>query len=112
VICFPFDPTGQTGRKTKSGALARSESEKLNAWSAEIRTEIEKAGRNVKVVFWQANMLESLLLKYDASGGVRQYFFEEPILSIDWFKGHIASAIAAAGPRYTARLSIFSLREK
>src|SRR5438045_5884798 len=34
VVCFPFDPTGRTARKAKSGRPATSEIEKLELWAS------------------------------------------------------------------------------
>ena len=106
VVCFPFDPTGKTGRTTKKGRPATSESEKLAAWVAKTTKEAEKKGRDLTIELWPASKLQSLLLEHDAAGGVRHYFFSETVLSDDWFRDHLITAAKAAGPRYTAALNV------
>ncbi|PZN75205.1 MAG: hypothetical protein DM484_19375, partial [Candidatus Methylumidiphilus alinenensis] len=107
VVCFPFDRTGKTARTTRQGRPAKSDAEKLTAW---INREVNKAkldyDKDLKIELWSSSELISLLFKYDESGGIRQYFFDEQVLSTDWFKNHITSAIITAGPRYTPKLNI------
>jgi hypothetical protein len=106
IFCFPFDPTGKTGRITKSGRPAKSESQKINDWIAKATSKAKAAGRNLLLEYWPANKLQALLLEHDASGGIRQYFFSETILSTDWFKNHLGAARKVAGPRYTPELNV------
>jgi hypothetical protein len=106
IICFPFDPTGKTGRKTKKGAPAQSETEKLEKWIREAVKKANDDGRTLTIELWPATALQSLLLEHDVSGGVRHYFFYETILSTNWFKNHLTAALNAAGPRYTPELNV------
>ena len=50
---------------------------------------------------WSASEIRSLLLRHDASGGLRHFFFGTTLLSDDWFADHLQRAIDTAGPRYT-----------
>ena len=42
----------------------------------------------------------------DKSGGLREVFFNENILTRDWFLAHLDSMRATAGPRYTPELNV------
>ena len=106
IVCFPFDPTGKTGRTTKLGRPAKSEADKLDGWIAKAIKEAKDSGRDLKIELWPASTLQSLLLKHDVSGGIRQYFFNETVLSTDWFKNHVVAAAKVAGPRYTPTLNV------
>jgi len=106
IVCFPFDPTGKTGRKTKKGKPAKCQTEKLDAWIKKAIAKAKAKGRKLEIERWPVSELQSLLFQYDSSGGIRQYFFNETILSPDWFKNHVVAAIKTAGPRYTAELNV------
>lgn len=100
ILCFPFDMTGPTGRRGRSGQ------EKFEDWR---KHQIEKAaieGRQLTIEVCPASQLISLLLKFDTAGGIREFFFNQTILSTDWFSAHLDSARATAGPRYTPELNI------
>ncbi len=100
ILCFPFDMTGPTARRGRSGQ------EKFEDWR---KHQIEKAaieGRQLTIEVWPASQLISLLLKFDTAGGIREFFFNQTILSTDWFSAHLDSARATAGPRYTPELNI------
>ena len=100
VVCFPFDPTGPTARK------GRNEVEKFNAWRAKSEAAASKKGRQLVIEDWPASRLLSELLKNDASGGLRSYFFDATVFSESWFKQHLETAVLAAGPRYTPKLTV------
>ena len=100
ILCFPFDLTGPTARRGRSGQ------EKFDEWC---KSNIEKAaadGRKLIIEPWSASMLRSLLLDLDKSGGIRTFFFDHTVLSADWFAAHLSSASATAGPRYTPELNV------
>lgn len=106
VVCFPFDLTGTTGRKTVRGRPAKSGTDKFNEWvDAEVAA-AKKNGRNLVIEKWPAHELNALVLRHDASGGIRHYFFSAVTLTLAWFTRHVESAIATAGPRYTSSLSL------
>jgi hypothetical protein len=106
IVCFPFDPTGNTSRVTKPGRRAKSQSQKINDWMANATTKAQAEGLKLLLECWPANKLQSLLFEHDAAGGIREYFFSETILSTSWFKNHLTSAAKAAGPRYTPKLNV------
>jgi len=100
VLCFPFDLTGPTGRRGRSGV------EKFEAWREEQVLKAADQGRALEIEDWPASKLRSLLLDIDVSGGIRTYFFDETLLSPEWFADHLRAARATAGPRYTPELNV------
>ena len=106
IVCFPFDSTGKTGRTARQGRPAKSGSENLNTWIAKEIQSANNAGRDLTIDLWPASEIQSLLFEHDPSGGIREYFFKETILSRDWFNNHITAATKAAGPRYTPELNV------
>ena len=98
VLCFPFDLTGPTKRRGLSGT------EKFDAWR---KKQLAAAkDRDLTIEAWPASKLLELLLQYDASGGIREFFFNQKILTREWFSEHLKSAKATAGPRYTPELNV------
>lgn len=100
VVCFPFNLTGPTKRKGKSGT------EKFAEW---VQAQVEKAnqqGRTLTIEDWPASRLRELILEHDTSGGLRAFFFNHEVLSPDWFAQHLDSMRATTGPRYTADLNV------
>ncbi|MBN2285729.1 MAG: hypothetical protein JXI43_04735 [Tissierellales bacterium] len=106
IICFPFDPTGKTARTSKTGRPTKNDSEKLNEFVSKEIQNAKQNGRDLKIELWPSSKIQSILLSKDISGGIRQYFFNETILSPDWFRNHINTATKAAGPRYTCKLNV------
>ena len=100
VVCFPFDLTGPTGRRGLSGQ------EKFNNWRRSEEQKAVKEGRQLTIEAWPASMLRELLLEHDVSGGVREFFFNQQILTEEWFLEHIDLAKETAGPRYTPELNV------
>jgi len=103
VVCFPFDPTGPTARKGSNGS---NEVEKFNAWRTKSEAGARKKGRQLVIEDWPASRLLSELLRNDASGGMRSYFFDATVFSESWFKQHLEMAVLAAGPRYMPTLTV------
>ena len=100
VVCFPFDLTGPTRRRGRSGH------EKFQAWQKGEEEMAARDNRQLTIEPWAASKLRDLLLQHDASGGLQAYFFNERILTPQWFTEHLASAKATAGPRYTPTLNV------
>ena len=94
-LCFPFDLTGPTARRGRSGT------EKMHDWKTDREEAARASGRRLTIEVWSASKIRSILLTHDASGGLRYYFFGTPLLSDGWFSDHLQSAIDTAGPRYT-----------
>ena len=100
IVCFPFDLTGPTGRRGRSGQ------EKFDGWRKKYEDKAAVGGRHLTIEAWPASQLRSLLLDFDKAGGIRAFFFNEIVLSKDWFSAHLDSARATAGPRYTPELNV------
>jgi len=100
IICIPFDLTGPTGRKGKSETTRFAEY--CATWGATAKSQ----GINLKIELTSASQLTSELLRIDPNGGRRRYWFDETILSDQWFERHLHEAEHSAGPRYTRQLNI------
>lgn len=100
VICFPFNLTGPTGRRGKSGQ------EKFDEWRKMQEKEAAAGGRSLTVEAWPEARLLALILEHDASGGIREFFFNQTILTHEWFSEHLDLAKKSAGPRYTPELNV------
>lgn len=100
IVCFPFDLTGPTGRRGRSGQ------EKFDGWRKRYEDKAAVEGRHLTIEAWPASQLRSRLLDFDKAGGLRAFFFNETVLSKDWFSAHLDSARATAGPRYTPELNV------
>lgn len=100
IICFPFDLTGPTARKGKSAY------EKFEEWRLAKEASAQNAGRKLRIEAWSASKISGELLAVDPNGGIREFFFNQTILSNDWFHKHLAEAQATAGPRYAPELNV------
>jgi len=100
VVCFPFDPTGTTGRKGKT------ELDKFEEWEEQQVEAATADGRQLTIERWPAGKLLSLFLDYDSAGGIREFFFNATVLSEEWFANHLEAAKGHAGPRYTPELNV------
>ena len=100
VLCFPFDLTGPTARRGKSGT------QKAYDWKVQQEEEALKDGRQLTIELWPASTLRSLILEHDVSGGLRHFFFGTTSLSDGWFSDHLDRAFATAGPRYTPEINV------
>lgn len=92
VICFPFDLTGPTGRKGLSGQ------EKFDNWRNEQVKKVESEGRRLTIEAWPAFKLRQMLLQFDTSGGILEFFFNQRILTDEWFSQAIDFSKEKAGP--------------
>lgn len=100
IVCFPFDLTGPTARRARSGQ------EKFSNWQTVNEQKALAEGRQLTIEAWSASQLRSLLLDIDISGGIRTFFFNHTVLSTNWFSARLDSAMVTAGPRYTPRLNV------
>jgi len=100
IVCFPFDLTGPTGRRGRSGQ------EKFEDWCKKRESEAAAEGRSLTIEAWPASKLRSLLLELDTPGGLRLFFFNETVLTQEWFSNHLESVKAGAGPRYRPELNV------
>jgi hypothetical protein len=106
ILCYPFDPTGPTGRKTKKGRRASCDLDKLDMWVVERSNEARIHGRKLSITLYSSSHIEALLLEHDARGGMREYFFNAIILSPEWFRKHIDLAAKSSEPRYSPKLKL------
>ena len=100
IVCFPFDLTGPTGRRGKSGK------EKFDEWRQKYEDQATADGRQLTIEAWPASKLRSLMLEFDTSGGIRSFFFSKTVLTTQWFSQHLDIANDKAGPRYTPELNV------
>jgi len=98
IVCFPFDLTGPTRRKGRSGY------EKFEEWRRRREKEAEERSRSLVIEAWPASKLKSLLLDMDTSGGLRLFFFNKNIITRKWFLEHFETVKSSAGPRYKPEL--------
>ena len=98
VLCIPFDLTGPTKRRGRSGV------EKFEDWRKEQTSKAQ--GRELEIEIWSATKLRALLLDLDPSGGMHFYFFDTLAFSDEWFKDHLDEAKTKARPRYTPELNV------
>ena len=80
--------------------------EKFESWQKEQVQNAVKEGRQLTIEAWPASRLRELLLEHDASGGIREFFFNQQILTTEWFLEHLDLAKETAGPRYTPELNV------
>lgn len=99
-VCFPFDLTGPTGRK------GLSSQEKFDNWRKSHEKKAKADGRQLNIIAWPASKLRELLWEHDVHGGIREYFFNQNILTNEWFFEHLGLAKKTAGPRYTPELNV------
>lgn len=100
IVVFPFDLTGPTNRRGKSGT------EKWNEWKKAREDAATATGRSLTIEQWPAFEIRRRLIEVDQSGGLRAYFFDATILTESWFQDHLNTAKRVAGPRYTPRLNV------
>ena len=99
VLCFPFIPTGKTGR-------GKGDLQRLDDWKTLERRYAEGIGRDIEIKFWSASELCARIIECDNSGGMRHVFFRGQILTNQWLEDHLDQARATVGPRYTPELNV------
>ena len=100
VVCFPFNLTGPTARPGLSGQ------EKFDNWRKRQEQKAVCEGRQLTIEAWPEFKFLELLIEHDASGGIREFFFNQQILGTEWFSEHLDLAKETAGPRYTPKLNV------
>ena len=100
TICFPFDPTGPTHRGKRNAV------QRLDEWCRKMEAEAASTNRQLHIDLWPKSEILGLMFKYDSSGGLREYFFDQTVLSDDWFSTHVTLATKMAGPRYSPELNV------
>jgi len=100
TICFPFDPTGPTHRGDRNAV------QKLDAWCRRMEAEAASTNRQLHINLWSASEILGLMFKHDSNGGLRRYFFDQTVLSDEWFSTQVTLATRMAGPRYSPELNV------
>jgi hypothetical protein len=100
TICLPIDLTGRTVR---GGGKHETFHRLQEQWEATAR---ERLGREVGFVLWDQFRLVEALTALDTHGARRRFWFDDQVLTEEWFTHHLQVAERAAGPRYTAALSV------
>lgn len=100
IICFPFDLTGPTGRRGLSGT------KKFEKWKNENEKKAMACDRILAIEAWPAFKIRTLALEHDRSRGIREFFFNQNILTNEWFTERLNESIGTAGPRYTPNLNV------
>ncbi|WP_299490653.1 hypothetical protein [Acaryochloris sp. IP29b_bin.137] len=99
--------TGPTGRRqSRTGKPIKSQQEKFREWVEKHKEKALQQGRQLEIEAWPESRLRDLILTLDISGGLREYFFNEIILSEQWFQEHLNKAKHLAGSRYTPELNV------
>jgi hypothetical protein len=99
IMCVPFDLTGTTGR-------GKGQQERFDEKREEWRKVACAEGVVVDIELRTASSLAGELIARDPSGGMIEYFFNEKILTEEWFRGRLQEAILTAGPRYSSELRV------
>ncbi len=108
TVCLPFDPTGQTARKTSGGRAATSQISVADAARQAWEAEAQGLGANLTVKFMWASGLLGDFVALDAEGGRARYWFDANVLGDTWFGEHLDDARHSAGPRYRAEISVLT----
>lgn len=100
IVCLALDPTGKTAHKGQSGQ------EKIARWICERKAEVRARDRDIEITFWTASTLRGHLLDNPRSEATIRYYFDQILLTEDWWRDHQRRARERAGPRYTPQKSI------
>ncbi|HXO25872.1 MAG TPA: hypothetical protein VOA80_00875 [Thermoanaerobaculia bacterium] len=100
VVCLPFDLSGRTGRR------GSDQQTRWTGYVAEWQQLAAERGLTVSFEKWPRTELIERLVRIDPTGGRRRFWFNQEILSAEWFSSHIADATSDAGPRYHPELNI------
>lgn len=106
VLCYPFDPTGKTGRKKRDGSPAYHDSSKISSWIEKAEKWAQEQGVSAKIEEWPASKITSILLKVDSSGGIRRFLFSKTEFTSEWFTEAAKNSALAAEPRYSPDLKV------
>ena len=102
-IGIPFNPTGPTGRQ------GTSELERLSGFLDEQRQAAEAQGREVEFILQPESVLLDELLRIDTHGARTYFWFDQNVLSDQWFSNHLQDMRVSAGPRYSTPIVESSL---
>ena len=92
-ICTPLDRPDARRPRVKSA---------MQRWQ---ELELDAKNKGVELVYWGNSELVGLLLQ-EANQGLRYYWFNERVLSVQWFAEHIERSVKNLGARYTPEINI------
>ncbi len=100
IVCIPFNPTGETARP------GRSQLEKLEDWRTATVAKVGTTGRTVEIEILSESTLLDRLLAIDPHQGRLRFWFDQDLLSRQWFEERLDDTFEAAKPRYTSALNV------
>lgn len=100
IVCLPIDPTGKTARRGRSGQ------ERIADWITKRKADAEQQQRRIEIEFWTESNLRERILRLPRRDGAIRYYFDQTLLSEDWWSDHRRQAIDLAGPRYSPESSV------
>jgi len=106
IICFPFDLTGPLKQQPKAKRRRKSGIEKYEDWKQKRLNEVHAMGRELEIIIWPKSSLIEKLITLDISGGIREFFFNKNVLSLEWFARHLEDVKIKAGPRYSPKINV------
>ena len=100
TFCIPFDLPDAPGVGTRKSARQKFEDRK-ESW----RSRIPGADR-VQVALWSAGDLVERLVGHPHQRGMERFFWDNEVLSPNWCAERVATAVRAAGGRYSPELHV------
>ncbi|TNB98538.1 AAA family ATPase [Pseudomonas jessenii] len=96
IVCLPFDPADSRKANVKTAL------ERWNEWTAARIALAASEGRSLQIVRWDAFELKKRLTASNstAPGRVR-YWFDQSLLTSEWFRDRFEKARATLGKRYS-----------
>ena len=104
VICVPFDLTGDK-MKGRNGEQIKGKWSKYDNWKKELQNEIP-SGRKIDIELWCEDDLKTKIIELENTGSIMTYWFNEKILSDEWFARKLKKAIFQAGDRYSPEIHV------
>jgi hypothetical protein len=100
TVCVPFNPPSEKPRGNRKSAMQkwRDAAKRWAEWAAE-------RGSTVDIRYFGLSHLINELTK-DEHAGRRLYWFDQTVLSDEWFARKLARAVRTAGPRYTPEVHV------
>ncbi len=104
TFTLPFQLSGSAAAGTSRPREGSNET--LVGWIEEWKAELAAEGVELKIDYWEETELSGRLQAMDPSGGRQRYWFDQTILTDEWFQRHLEDVTAQAGNRYTPELSV------
>ena len=101
IVCIPFDPPdARVGR-------AESQLSKWEAWANKWKNKVHLDGGKVDIVLWSQSALAERLARDDAAyAGRLLYWFDERVLTHEWFRAKFEKSRSGLGSRYTPETNV------